>query len=208
MGNMKRYSHICKKIIKDVPENKRDVFMILTTIDSEPVLIDPQMKTLLDSLGKKKVAKMALTGNFTGKFRGIENMEQWKIDCLNKLGIDFSQGAPHADSITFDELPSYRSNYCVYTKGILFVNGSTATKGEALVAFLKRTGQSPKKVIFIDDREEHVKSVEASLQAFNSSIEYTGVHFTGAKDYPSKVISEGEFEAKWKATALQAQAVN
>ncbi|MBI2810112.1 MAG: DUF2608 domain-containing protein [Candidatus Melainabacteria bacterium] len=208
MANMKRCSHICKKIIKGVPENKRDVFMILTTIDSEPVLIDPQLKTLLESLNKNKVAKMALTGNFTGKFRDIENMEQWKINSLKKLGIDFSQGEPHSDAIVFDELPSYRGNSCVYTGGILFVNGSICTKGEALVAFLKRTGQSPKKVIFIDDREEHVKSVEAALQAYNASIEYTGVHFTGAKDFPSKMISEGEFEAKWKEAALQAQDLN
>ena len=208
MANMKKHSHICKKVLKEVPDDKKDVFMVLTVMDSEPVLLDPQIKALLDKLNEQKVPKMALTGNLTGKFRNIESMEDWKVESLSKLGIDFSQNAPHADSIVFEELPSYRDNFSMYKKGILFVNGSTCTKGDALAAFLKRTGLKPKKVVFVDDREEHVKSVESALQGFDPAIVYMGVHFTGAKDFPSKEISAGEFEVKWKTCALVAEKLN
>lgn len=207
MANMKRYSPVIKKIMQQVPSDKRDIFLVLMSISSNAVLIDRQMSLLLKDLAKRNIAKMALTGNFTGSFAEIENMEDWKIKQLAQLEIDFSQGAPYADKIIFSELPSYRHQYSTYTNGILFVNGSVCPKGEALVAFLKKTGHSPRKVIFIDDREENLTSVEASLKQYDPSIEFKGLHYTGAKDYPSPVISEELFESRWQEIALKAQSV-
>ncbi len=204
MANMKRFSPICKKVIQQLPSEKRDLFLILTTVSSDPVLIDAQMPVLLDDLTKRNVPKMALTGNFTGKFGSIENMEEWKINHLSTVGINFSQGAPYEETIVFRDLPSYRQHYSTYTKGILFVNGSTCPKGEALIAFLKKTSHKPKKVIFIDDREENLKSVESTLKQFDESIAFVGLHFTGAKDYPSTLITEQQFESRWQEIALQA----
>ncbi|MBS0604418.1 MAG: DUF2608 domain-containing protein [Verrucomicrobia bacterium] len=204
MANMKRFSPICKKVVQQIPSDKRDIFFILTTLSSDPVLIDPRLPVLLSDLKERNVPTMALTGNFTGKFGSIDNMEEWKIRHLAQFGIDFSKGAPSSDQIVFRDLPSFRENYSTYTKGILFVNGSTCPKGDALVAYLKKTGHAPSQVIFIDDREDNLKSVEASLQQFDPSIKFKGLHFTGAKDYPSKEISEQQFEARWLEVAGQA----
>jgi hypothetical protein len=204
MANMKRYSPIIKKVMQQIPGDKKDVFLILTTLNSGSVLIDGKMNSLLDDLTAKGVSKMALTGNFTGKFGNIESMEEWKIQRLKSHRIDFSKGAPHYKQIVFRNLPSYRDNYSTYTSGILFVNGSVCSKGEALIAFLKETGLKPEKVIFIDDREEHVKSVQACLEQFHPSIRFKGLHYTGAKDYPSQEISAEQFEARWQEVADQA----
>lgn len=201
MANMKRYSPIVKKIMQQLPADKRDVFLVLTTISSETVLIDSKMPHLIEELTDKKVPTMALTANFTGRFADIENMEEWKIKRLVQWGIDFSKGAPHDGKIVFEDLPSYRGQHSIYTNGVLFVNGSVCPKGEALIAFLKKTGHSPKKVIFIDDREDNLKSVESALQAFDPSIVFKGLHFTGAKDYPSPEISEQQFETRWQEVA-------
>lgn len=204
MGNMKRFSPICKKVIRELPSEKIDLFFILSTLSSEPALINQEMPAFLEDLRKRQIPMMALTGNFTGKFDNIENMEEWKIKQLAKMDIHFSRQAPHEETIVFCDLPSYRQNYSTYTKGILFVNGSTCPKGEALIAFLKKTNRTPKKVIFIDDREDNLKSVEASLKQLDPAILFIGLHFTGAKDYPSTPITEQLFESRWREIASQA----
>ena len=71
---------------------------------------------------------MALTSNLTGKFAAIQNMEQWRVNSLRTLGIDFSKSAPHQSSLTFNNLPPYRGNYSSYVNGILFVNGTESPK--------------------------------------------------------------------------------
>lgn len=204
MANMKRFSSICKKIVQQLPADKKDIFLILTSVDNNSVLIDAKMPELIGDLTRRKVPTMALTGNFTGKFGVVENMEQWKIAHLLRHGIDFSVGAPSAQQMVFDDLPAFRQNYSTYMQGILFVNGSTCSKGDALIAFLKKTNHRPKKVIFIDDREDNLKSVEAALKQFDPSIVFTGLHFTGAKDYPSPVLTEQQFESRWQQAAQQA----
>ena len=117
------------------------------------------------------------------------------------LGIDFSKAAPYPSSLVFDDLAPYRGNYSIYFNGVLFVNGTAVSKGEAFLSFLKKTKLSPNKIIFIDDREENLKSLESAIQKLDNSIEYQGIHFLGAQQYPSKLISEDEFESKWKKLA-------
>ena len=49
-------------------------------------------------------------------------------------------------------------------------------KGEVLRAFLEYARISPEKVIFVDDREENVKSLEEVCQ--ERGIEFLGFHYT------------------------------
>jgi FMN phosphatase YigB (HAD superfamily) len=84
-------------------------------------------------------------------------------------------------------------------------SSKTVSKGDAFLSFLQKTGFLPDKIIFIDDREDNLKSMEAAIQKLNRPIEYQGVHFLGAQKYPSKMISEEEFESRWQLLALQAK---
>jgi len=141
---------------------------------------------------------MALTANLTGELASVKSMEDWRIQSLQRLGIDFSHVAPHKEAMVFPDLPLYRGNSPAYKEGILFANGTCCSKGEILTAFIKKAGSYPRKIIFIDDREENLHSVEKALYQFDPSIEYLGVHYLGAKQYPSPVVTEEEFIAKWK----------
>lgn len=205
MANMKQYRQVAKKIMQELPAGTKDIFLNLMSLNSESLLIDTQAPALMRSLTERKTPAMALTSQLTGKLLHVESMEKFKIDRLNKLGIDFSLNAPYGEDIVFRDLPLFRGNYSLYTRGMLFVNGSICPKGEALIAFLKVIDFSPNKIIFVDDREENLKSVEASLQQYNPAIVYKGVLFTGANDYPSTAISQAEFEARWQALAHQAK---
>lgn len=204
MANMKRYSTISKRIMKQIPADKQMVFLSLMTISSDPVLIDEKTPQYLNQIIHRGIPAIALTANLTGKFGMIQKMEQWRVEGLQKLGIDFSRKAPCNTTLIFNELAAYRGNYSTYLNGILFVNGTTVSKGEAFLSFLKKCDFFPNKVIFIDDREENLKSLEAAIQKLDRPIEYQGIHYLGAQEYPSKMISEEEFETRWKTLASQA----
>lgn len=208
MANMKRFGPICKRIMKELPPEKQMLFLSLTTIRSQPVLIDACSLELLQSMSQRNIPAMALTANLTGSFGPIHNMEEWRVNTLRSLGIDFRHLTPYQKPLVFDDLPTFRGNYSTYLDGMLFINGTTVSKGEALLSFLKKTRFLPDKVIFIDDREENLKSVEAAIQQMNRRVEYLGLHFLGAQNYPSEQISEEAFTASWQELALQAQQLN
>ncbi len=209
MANMKRFSSISKRIIKEVPEDKLMMFFSLMTISSDPVLIEttrtPQFLRQLMQMG---IPTMALTANLTGEIGPIKSMEKWRVNSLLGLEIDFSKNAPYQNSLIFDDLNSYRGNHSAYLNGILFVNGTMVPKGEAFLSFLEKTKLSPHKIIFIDDREENLKSLEVALQTLDKPIAYQGLHFLGAPRYPSKMISAEEFESRWQALASEVKELN
>lgn len=208
MANMKRYSTIAKRIMKEVPPDKQMVFLSLMTTSSDPLLIDARTPQFIEQISKRGIQVMALTANLTGKFGPIQKMEQWRVDSLLRLRIDFSKTAPCQSSLVFNDLASYRGNFSSYLNGILFVNGTVVSKGEAFLSFLNKIDFVPNKVIFIDDREENLKSLETVLQKLDKPIEYQGFHYLGAEKYPSKMISEEEFEFKWQKLASEAMQLN
>lgn len=203
MANMKRFGAIAKLITKEIPIEKQIMFYSLMTISSEPILIDESTPQLFQKIAQKGIPAIALTANLTGSLGPIKNMEEWRVNSLKMLGIDFTNLAPYQKSLVFDDLSLYRGNYSTYRDGVLLVNGITVSKGDALLSFLKKTGFSPDKIIFIDDREDNLKSLEAAIQKLDKPVEYQGLHFLGAQKYPSKNISEEEFESKWQQLALQ-----
>jgi len=205
-ANMKRFSPICKRVMKEIPADRQMVFLSLMTTSSNPVLIDPRTPEFLKEL--RDIPLMGLTANLTGKLKTIENMEKWRVDGLRQLGIDFSKSAPSKEPLVFDNLSSYRGHFSTYLDGILFVNGTTISKGEIFLSFLKKIEFYPDKIIFVDDREDNLKSMESALQTLDIPIEFIGLHFTGAQKFPSELISEEEFEAQWKALASETKRIN
>jgi hypothetical protein len=205
MTNMKRFSAICKRVMKEVPADKQMMFLSLMTISSHPILIDDRTPYFLDQLMQKGIPAMALTANLTGAFGPVKSMERCRVNALKLLGIDFAKSAPYQNPIVFDELASFRGHYSTYLDGVLFVNGTTVSKGEAFLAFLAKSEFCPNKVIFIDDKEDNLKSVETAIQTLDKSIDYLGLHYLGAQKYPSREISEEEFESKWEQLASQAK---
>ncbi len=203
MANMKRFGPSARRIMSELSKDKQMVFLALMTVSSKTILIDQEMPALFQKLALQKVPTMALTSNLTGEFAGIKNMEQWRFTTLKDLGIDFSTASPCKMAFRFTELASYRGNYTTYIDGMMFVNGRDVAKGDAFIAFLDKAKISPSKIIFVDDREENVKSLEEAAKKLG--IAYTGIHFLGAQQYPSEQISEAQFESEWNTLAAAAQ---
>lgn len=86
------------------------------------------------------------------------------------LGFDYLKTAPYKDTIS---IPS--AHPTLYTQGVLFV-GDYNKKGDILIPFLSLIRQSPKKVVFIDDKRKNVEELEHALSQYG--IEYVGIYYT------------------------------
>lgn len=201
--NMRKHKPTVQKVMEEIPVHKQMLFFTFIAASHESVLIDPEISDLLQSLQERGVPAIALTANITGEFISIPNMANWRIEDLKNLGIDFSKTAPSSSSIVFDQFKSYRSGYPIYKQGIQFTNGSKITKGEAFLALLEKTGYAPKKIVFIDDVEANLISLEKAVVSLPYPVDYSGFHFLGYEDYPSLDLSQEEFEARWRKCAVE-----
>lgn len=203
MANIRRHGNTAKRILKEIPPEKQMMFLCLMTTSCDSQLIDNNTPQILQQIMQKGVATMALTANLTGSLGSIQNMEQWRINVLKGFGIDFSKTAPHKEPLVFEDLATYRGNYTTYLDGVLFVNGTAVSKGDAFLSFLAKIEDYPQKVIFIDDREDNLKSVESAIKTLDQPIEYIGLHYLEAQNYPSENISEEDFESRWLKLAAE-----
>lgn len=208
MPNIKRFASICRGLLKDLSLEDKTVFFCLTTNSSDPILVEECTPQLLRKLQDKGIPVMALTANCTGSLGAVPDMQHWRYTSLCAMEIDFARSAPVKEGITFDNLPAFRGSHPQYRNGVFCANGDNLPKGDAFLAFVARTGVNPDKIIFVDDRIDNQKSMEAAAQKLDRPVEFIGLHYTGAKKYPSKVISREEFESAWKKTVATASEFN
>lgn len=132
-------------------------------------LVNQNIPALILQLQNKSIKVIALTAMNTGKFGHILNQEDWRIAELKQFNIDFSKAFPIHPFIMFD-LTQAKGSTPIFKEGILF--SASLTKGEALREFLNKIQWKPQYIIFIDDRMEHLLSVQKEA-------ELMGIHFNG-----------------------------
>ena len=146
-------------------------------LESKVSLVDEKILNLLEMIKWRKIKTIALTAIPTGKFGVITNAEEWRVNQLDSLGINFNWSFPSIDSIILTEFEGKKSQP-IFKQGVLA--SARYPKGEVLCAFLKKMRWKPSKVIFIDDRMEYIDSVECELDKEN--IEHISFHYTAATD--------------------------
>jgi len=130
-------------------------------------VFDPDIINIIKQLQNKNITVIALSYIKTGQVGIIENLPEWRANSLKHLGINFSYKYPN---IIFTKLPKKNNNYpCLY-KGILCTNEES--KGLTLSAFLDYYNLKPDKVIFFDDKTDHLNSV--SSECSRRKIIFTG----------------------------------
>lgn len=155
-------------------------------------LVDPQIVDLIISQQRRGIPAIALTGSMTAKFGVLESIEKWRYNQIGRLGIDFSP------SFNLSEDPYYFSRFAImmrypsFYKGILFTD--LVPKGAVLIAFLNKLDWKPRKVVFIDDRADYLKSVRSSLEAIG--VEFIGFHYRAAEEsiYEEEAEKLGRFQ--------------
>lgn len=197
--------HFGKKI------SKSDLDKVVSTmiLDTQYVLIDPQSVKIIRILQQKKIPTLALTAAPMGNYGQIDDLADWRIKQLKKLGIDFTSAFPNQALITFSRL-GVRSA-AGYKQGVIF--SSSSPKGDVLKAFLDYLHWKPQIIIFIDDNLRFLESVEKVARQLN--IEFIGFHYSGALQLDSKVdpeIAEKQYiylkeHGKWLGDQQAAQLV-
>lgn len=138
-------------------------------------LMQDDIPALIDTL-KRQCTVIALTAIETGRFGIIENFIQWRKNLLKRFNINFDTQFGNA---VFKTLPSYRANYPELAEGVLYCNG--ISKGKVLGAFLDYAHLQPHTIIFFDDIEKNLISVEQMCKTRN--ICFIGFHYIRKKQY-------------------------
>jgi hypothetical protein len=184
--NRKFLNTIADEFIKSVKKSspkttsERDIFISFLSIilrDAKCELLNDKWPALIAVLQSRGIKVVLLSACYTGKLGVIKSMQKWRYNQLTAFGIDFKKSWDSLEQMTFSEFGNNKG-YPIFYNGMLL--SAAATKGETLKAFLSKIPQYKfKKIVFIDDRIDHVKSVET--EANDLRIEYVGVEYTYAR---------------------------
>lgn len=130
---------------------------------------------------------LALTQMDTGKFATMNSIEKWRYEELQKLGFNFSQITELENFV----IPHHDENKSATGyKGIFFTGGFT--KAQVLDEMLDKCLIKPFRIIFVDDRHEHVNALVETCKKYG--ILYYGIHYTGAKLLNKETIEPDLFK--------------
>ncbi|MDR3645910.1 MAG: DUF2608 domain-containing protein [Candidatus Babeliales bacterium] len=142
-------------------------------------LTEPKIKDIIRHLQAKKVTVLGLTSRHAVDPQANYTAES-TYSVLRDLGIDFHNDNFENFNITDIQQIGVDSKFY---NGIIFTGGTL--KGYALYSFLAQTGLRPKKIIFFDDKLEHLKDFKKmidtvnknNIKAGNHGFEFTGYHY-------------------------------
>jgi|SaaInlLV_10m_DNA_2_1039722.scaffolds.fasta_scaffold00403_10 hypothetical protein len=153
--------------------------------------IEPGVVNLIKTLQERGLTVIALTHCITG-FVGGTLMQKLRYEKLLEVGIDFSSSFEQQE-IIFDDLTSlrgcHRGRHPMFYKGILLTDAFA--KGPVLGKFLDVMKLKPKKVIFFDDNESYVKSVQEEMEKrgiiFKGFV-YRAIDTLPPQDFDQKIL--------------------
>jgi hypothetical protein len=182
LGSAQWRSHIYRKALQagyEVPEARMILAQFWRFVQPfiSVQVVDPNAAEVLRNLCQSTAAVMALTARDP-----IE--ASYTSKQLDSAHITLSQ-----DKIVGSFFLSPQS---LYERGIIFSGGQP--KGQTLIAFFEKIGHMPKKIVFIDDRWEHVIEVDACMK--QHGIECIAIRFSGA-DERVKTFEVAVAEQQW-----------
>lgn len=133
---------------------------------------------------------MALTA------RGPEDAER-TLRQLRSAGIELQGTSVHPAPLRVPQAEIESDQDAAFSGGVLLV-GEGPNKGKALAGFLRKLGQRPQRVVFVDDKPHHARNVDAALGA--AGIPCTAFRY-GAADERVRAFNEIMGEASTPAAA-------
>jgi len=136
--------------------------------------VESSIPVLVKDLQANAFVVLALTARGKNEWYAsqIPGVDEFTKNQLSQARIDLNQTALPM------EFEAFSSDEWFPYAGVLFT--SHTDKGAFLAHLLNRTGYSPSKIVFVDDRLEQVQSVEAVMQKLG--IPFTGYHYRYTED--------------------------
>lgn len=178
--------------------SKEDTEQILSNVlqSAKNELIDPNIVKIIKIIQTKNIKVLALTSILTGKFGHISSLEDWDIDRLSHYDINFNKSWEKVPYQKFTNLtPKESGRYPAFKNGIVFTAGMP--KGDVLKQFLLYANFKPIKIIFIDDKLQNLKSVEAFC--LQENISFIGFEYIASKNksQPKLNVERAKFQYKY-----------
>lgn len=183
----KKFRNYIQEIEEKYEETKADELLSILYLNSKNKLIDSQISKVIEELQNKKINVLFLTACDTGSWGKMTSLEEWRIHDLKSFGIDTSRSFRDVKAVTFTFIPSKDpKRFPCFQEGIVFT--CHLPKGKLLKAFLKYTGLSPKKIIFIDDKRSNLESIEEFCK--ETGKKHTGFEYTAFTERPKLPLDE------------------
>lgn len=211
--NMQQYRAVIgrhmllQRVFSCISKTEEDKVLTLGTQLPKQQLIEAETPTLIDSLQKSGAKAIAFTASLSGGVEGLENLKERRFKGLQQVGIDFSKTFSHQE-IIFSEFPLHNKHYPIFHQGILYANGGNGanSKGDVLVAFLKKVAWTPRQVVLVDDLASNLTVTAQALAAFDPTIQFIGIEYRGAQTYAPEGITKRDIIAYWKNIISQVKA--
>ena len=205
--NLKTHRAIYIDVMSTLTPTERDRKVTLTVQLLPQRLVESETPTLIKKIQETGIQTIAFTASLAGPLffdrphsKNPKRIEALRFDCLKNFNIDFSQSFALEDFI-LDNIPTHNHQYPVFFRGILCANGEQgkdSTKGDVLIAFLKKMDLQPKKIVLIDDRMPNLESVANALKIHYPHIQFLGLEYQGAFDYAPETINAEDFRTFWE----------
>lgn len=133
--------------------------------------VDDKTPTLIRELQENDYPVMAFTsrGRHEWYASQISDIDLLTEDVLMRMAIDFPQ------STLPDSFQTLSSSFAAYYHNGIFYAGNSIEKGTFLAMILKETGYRPDLIIFIDDKEDSLQTVDKAMQSLG--IPFLGVAY-------------------------------
>ncbi|MBM3207073.1 MAG: DUF2608 domain-containing protein [Chlamydiae bacterium] len=129
---------------------------------TEMQIVEPGTELIVNKMQDSGFKVMGLTTQGIGlSHRTIEHLLEHKII--------LDRSAPFKDPFYME----YEDHGILFRKGVLFTNGRN--KGIALFSLLDHYNFKPKKIVFINDKDTHLKEIE--IEAEKHGIEFVGLRY-------------------------------
>jgi histidinol phosphatase-like enzyme len=155
----KEYRELISELAKRHPAAQVEKLESTILSQESLELVNPKIVDLISQSKSHGMKVIALTSGYSGKFGGIEKQEDLRLKSLQNLGIIFEDSFPDKHFIRIAGIEGKARSGCqIFKQGVVFA--CRAPKGKVLEEFLKQVGYKPRKIIFVDNKETNLKSVE------------------------------------------------
>ncbi len=125
-------------------------------------IVEVGSEKIVQSMQEKGLCVMGLTTQ--GLALATRTVQQ-----LQEQQLDLSKTAPTQE----DHCISIGGHTVLFREGILFTSGRS--KGESLFKFCEKIGWWPKRIVFINDKEAHLRDIERAAEA--RGVEFVGLRY-------------------------------
>ncbi|HJD63225.1 MAG TPA: DUF2608 domain-containing protein [Rickettsia endosymbiont of Degeeriella rufa] len=185
-----RLTHDYRKILisdieKRLSRKECELLMSVVLKDRKARFVNDDILTIFALLKEKSIPAMGLTKLPTGKFGVIEDMIEWRVRELTSLKLNLQELSPLNDEVIIKD---FNAGYGdpILKDGIIYT--AEYDKGAVLEYVLQKTNYSPQSIIFIDDIEENLLSLQKTCSKLK--INYQGFEFMGSAIVPEPDLKE------------------